>query len=67
MSATYFSHKVESNQAVVQARMTERDLIQEEALDKTRVGTPTFAYPIPVADNRVGKIISIVERRNSLD
>lgn len=52
MSAAYFSHKAESNLAVVQARMMERDLIQEEALEKSRSGTVTYSYSIPVADNR---------------
>ena len=66
LSAAYFSQQVKSNQAVVQARMTERDLIQEEALDKTRSGTLTYAYPIPVADNRAwGNYFDCREKKTS--
>jgi len=66
MSATYYSHKVESNQVVVQARMTERDLIQGEALELTRNGTLTYAYAIPVADNRAwGNYYDCREKRIS--
>lgn len=66
LGASYFSHKVENNQAVVQARMSEKDLIQEEALDITRKGTITYAYPIPIGDNRAwGNYYDCREKKKS--
>tara|TARA_R110001583_G_scaffold192800_1_gene359799 strand:+ start:786 stop:1142 length:357 start_codon:yes stop_codon:yes gene_type:complete len=53
IAATYYSQRVESNQAVVQARLMERDLISWEAtvinIDKTK--NFVHAYPIPISDN----------------
>ena len=38
-------------QAVVQARITERDLAYQEALEVTTKDNPVFAYMIPIANN----------------
>lgn len=52
MSSAYFSHKVESNESIIQARLTERDLINAEAIEITKSGTVTYAFPVPIGDNR---------------
>ena len=51
IAATYYSKEVSDKQAVIQARMTERDLTNREALEITTKGKPIYAYMIPVANN----------------
>ncbi|MCW8932101.1 MAG: hypothetical protein OQL19_17950 [Gammaproteobacteria bacterium] len=54
LSATYYSQKVGNDQAIIQARMTERDLINVEGQIKNKEDTSKtiHGYLIPVADNR---------------
>ena len=53
LTSSYYSHSVENNQAIIQARLTERDLISQEATDiYNSTKEPTSSYQIPVADNR---------------
>lgn len=55
IAATYYSQRVESNQAVVQARLMERDLISWEAtvINKNKPDRDDWVnyYPIPISDN----------------
>ncbi len=55
IAATYYSKKIESNQVVIQARMSERDLISREAIiineNKSESEKFVNAYMIPVSNN----------------
>lgn len=51
IAATYYSKDVSDKQAVVQARMTERDLTHQEAIKASTKEQPVYAYMIPVSFN----------------
>lgn len=53
LTAAYYSQQVDLRQSVIQARMAERQWIQQEALDISKsTGIITYAYLIPSSDNR---------------